>query len=208
MYSAHPRVQEEICAKREIQLSFCIYNKLRFTLTIWQLFIIHDWTARVWLSLSTKRQDVCSSHHRCGSTVLVLVIEVTLSVMGVDEASQPAVQGQVRHVICGKHQQVVGFLPPAYSLLLEKDPHTHTKHWERNNSQSSAEGPNLTVINRKQQRGRLTECWLMYSTKKTFHHYFGLCSRAAEAFIRGRFKNGAQQLLNQTENMLRQKTDL
>ena len=58
-----------------------------------------------------------SPHHLRGGAVLVLVVQVTMSVVGLDEAPQPAVQGQVRHVIRSKHQQVVGLLPPADFLL-------------------------------------------------------------------------------------------
>lgn len=59
-----------------------------------------------------------SCYHDCGGAVFVALIEVTLSVMGVDQACQPAVQGQVRNVVRGKHQQVVGFFPPANLVLL------------------------------------------------------------------------------------------
>lgn len=58
-----------------------------------------------------------SSYHLCGSAVLIIVIEVTLSIVGLDEASQPAVQSKVRYIVCGEHQQVVGLLSPTYLLL-------------------------------------------------------------------------------------------
>ena len=56
-------------------------------------------------------QSSCS-HHLCGGAVLVPLVEVTPPVVGLDEASEPAVQSEVRHVVRGEHQQVVGLLPP------------------------------------------------------------------------------------------------
>lgn len=55
--------------------------------------------------------------HLGRGAVLVAVVEVTLSVVGFNEASQLTVQSEVRHVVSGKHQEVVGLLPPAYLLL-------------------------------------------------------------------------------------------
>lgn len=68
-------------------------------------------------SNSTAENCLSSPYHLRGSAVLIHVIEVTLSIMGPDEASQPAIQSEVRHVVCGKHQQVVGLLSPTYLLL-------------------------------------------------------------------------------------------
>lgn len=59
-------------------------------------------------------------YHYCGSAVFVLGIKVTPSVMGLDEASQPAVQSEVGDVVRREHQQVVGFFPPAYLVLFAR----------------------------------------------------------------------------------------
>lgn len=59
--------------------------------------------------------------HLCRSTVLAVVVKVTLSVVGLNEASEPPIQSEVRHVIRGEHQEVVGLLPPAYLLLFTAD---------------------------------------------------------------------------------------
>lgn len=67
------------------------------------------------------------SHHLCGGAVLVPVIEVALSVVGLDEASQPAVQSQVGDVVCGEHQQVVGLLSPTDLRLLTRDSRIRTR---------------------------------------------------------------------------------
>lgn len=67
-----------------------------------------------------------SRYHYCGSAVLVLGIEVTAPVMGVDEASQPAVQSEVGDVVRGEHQQVVGFFPPAYLVLFARHKKTRS----------------------------------------------------------------------------------
>lgn len=61
-----------------------------------------------------------SSYHLCGRTVLILLIEVTESIVGLDEAPQPAIQSEVWHVVCGEHEQVVGFLPPSDLALLQE----------------------------------------------------------------------------------------
>lgn len=45
-----------------------------------------------------------SSYHLCGSAVLVVVIEVTLSVVGMNKTTEPAVQSEVRYIVCGEHQ--------------------------------------------------------------------------------------------------------
>lgn len=66
-----------------------------------------------------------SSYHLSGSAVLVAVIEVALAVVGLHQAPQPAVQGQVGDVVRGKHQQVVGLLPPADLVLLTQDRPLH-----------------------------------------------------------------------------------
>lgn len=57
------------------------------------------------------------SYHLGGATVLILLIHVALPIMGLDQPPQLTVQGQVRHIVCGKHQQVEGLLPPAYPFL-------------------------------------------------------------------------------------------
>lgn len=53
-----------------------------------------------------------SSHHFCGGAVLIPLVQVTLPIMWLDETPQPAVQSEVRDVVCGEHQQVVGLLSP------------------------------------------------------------------------------------------------
>lgn len=53
-----------------------------------------------------------SSYHLSGGAVFIPLIEVTPPIVGLDEASQPAVQSEVRNIVCGEHQQVVGLLPP------------------------------------------------------------------------------------------------
>ena len=57
-------------------------------------------------------------YHLGGSTVLVVLVQVTLSVVGIDQPSQLPVQGQVGHVVRGEHQKVEGLLPPADLLLV------------------------------------------------------------------------------------------
>ena len=57
-------------------------------------------------------------YHLSGSAVLVVLVQVTLSVVGVDQPPQLSVQGQVGHVVRGKHQQVEGLLPPADLFLV------------------------------------------------------------------------------------------
>ena len=57
-------------------------------------------------------------YHPGGGTVLVVLVQVTLSVVGVDQPPQLSVQGQVGHVVGGEHQQVEGLLPPADLLLV------------------------------------------------------------------------------------------
>lgn len=64
-------------------------------------------------------------YHLSGGAVFILVVEVTQSVVRLDQASQSAVQSQVRNIICGEHQQVVGFFSPAYFILsVVKKKHT------------------------------------------------------------------------------------
>lgn len=67
------------------------------------------------------------SHHLRGGAVLVPVIEVALSVVGLDEASQPAVQCQVGDIVCGEHQQVVGLLSPTDLRLFTRDSRIRTR---------------------------------------------------------------------------------
>ncbi len=43
-----------------------------------------------------------------------------MSVVGLDEASQPAVQSKVWNIVRGEHQQVVGLLPPPDPLLFKE----------------------------------------------------------------------------------------
>lgn len=59
--------------------------------------------------------------HLCRSAVLAVVVKVTLSIVGFNEASEPPIQSEVRHVISGEHQEVVGLLPPADLLLFTAD---------------------------------------------------------------------------------------
>lgn len=63
------------------------------------------------------KEDCRPTDHPGRGTVLIVVVEVTLSIVGFDEASEPPVQSEVRHVVSGKHQEVVGLLPPTYLLL-------------------------------------------------------------------------------------------
>lgn len=63
------------------------------------------------------KEDHGSTDHLGRGAVLVVVVEVTLSVVGFNEASEPTVQSEVRHVVSGKHQEVVGLLPPTYLRL-------------------------------------------------------------------------------------------
>lgn len=56
-------------------------------------------------------------YHLGGGAVLVGLVQVTLAVMGLHQAAQLPVQCQVRDVICGKDQQVIGLLPPANPFL-------------------------------------------------------------------------------------------
>lgn len=62
-----------------------------------------------------------STDHLCRGAVLAVVVQVTLPVVGLDQASEPPVQSEMRHVVGGEHQEVVGLLSPSYLLLFIAD---------------------------------------------------------------------------------------
>jgi len=76
------------------------------------------WESSSLTSLVEKPTESRSSYHLCRGAVLVLVVEVTPAVVGLDETPEPAVQSEMRHVIGGEHQQVGGLFPPTDFLLL------------------------------------------------------------------------------------------
>lgn len=49
-----------------------------------------------------------------------MLIKVALSIMGGNEARQPAVQSKVRDIVGGKHQQVVRFFSPTNLILISE----------------------------------------------------------------------------------------
>lgn len=92
---------------------------------MWTILLINTENKR-WVSPHKQQHLLCFlmervyfiiTDHLCRSAVLAVVVKVTLSIVGFNEASEPPVQSEVRHVIGGEHQEVVGLLPPAYLLL-------------------------------------------------------------------------------------------
>lgn len=71
--------------------------------------------------IAVPRGRCRSTDHLCRGAVLAVVVEVTLSVVGFDQASEPPVQSEMRHVVGGEHQEVVGLLSPTYLLLFMAD---------------------------------------------------------------------------------------
>lgn len=51
---------------------------------------------------------------------MVVTAHVTLPIIGLDDACQPSIQGNMGLGISGKHQQVGGIIPPANLLLFGK----------------------------------------------------------------------------------------
>lgn len=60
------------------------------------------------------------SHHGSRGRVMVVTANVTLPIIGPDNACQPSIQGYMGLGVSGKHQQVGCIVPPANLLLLKK----------------------------------------------------------------------------------------